>query len=272
LKKIVIHFSLFIILILSLGNAHSAEASLFNKVVNSVRPYVVEYIGESFARKIFGESNTIELPLIPKVVKESTSTKSLPQDPNENLIPKEKINAYSMRYLTDIYLAVLAKKPNRNDIGKWMNVLTQGGTREGVYRGLVYDSSYASLEEVGPETSNESAAFSAYFMEKFLNKKISINKIKSASFYTVKRNVVEKSLDIADQFLREGRVEDFFNWYSLISMEIAKKNMHMWNRKLRSNSNPLVHKEWTSVVPRQMVKSELIIKLHLLLNYLNTQG
>jgi hypothetical protein len=85
----------------------------------------------------------------------------------------------------------------------------------------------------------------------------------------VKRNVVEKTLEVADQFLKEGRIEDFFNWYSIISADIAKENENIWQRKLRANTDPYVHQEWTQVVPRQMVKSELVIKLHSLMNYLN---
>ena len=53
----------------------------------------------------------------------------------------------SFEFLNELNIYLRDKKAPDSEIKKWMNNLIQGGSKEGVYRFLVFDTEYFQLEK-----------------------------------------------------------------------------------------------------------------------------
>ncbi len=239
--------------------------------VSTVRPYVERFLGDEIATKLFGEKapTQMTLPAIPKVQSDTTSTRSLPEEGAKIKLSAKELASFNQLYIQELYEATRQRPANTNDIAKWMNVLSQGGTREGVYRNLVLDQSYAGLEG-GPFPMRPRASeFASSFMQKYIGKEVSKKAMSSASLYTVKRIITDDALDIVDEFLYEGRMDDLYTWYAVMSSEFATEYPNAFKAKSRQETDASWHKSWAEKVGWQVLKSEVIIKIHSLLNLLN---
>ena len=145
-----------------------------------------------------------------------------------------------------------------------MNVLMQGGTREGIYRSLVLDSTYGGMENWDKPVKSATADFAVYFYDKYLGRKVAKKSFEGMSIYTLKRILVEKTLDMADAF-GENR-EGLEKWYGIMSSDLSKRFPSIWVSAIRKNQSALAHKAWASKVPLQHIKSEIVIKLHTAFN------
>ena len=238
-------------------------------IADKVRPYVEQYLGEELAIKLFGEKEEkIKLPEIPKVNKDAKSTRPEYVDTIKNKITKDQMNKANVSFLFEIYEAARRVKPNDNDVSKWMNVITQGGSREGVYRALVLDNTYAAMENYDTPMTDTGIEFAKYYVLEFMNKEISKDSLEKTNFYTLKRVLVEQTLEILDELLFKD-VNLFYDWYAVFSAESAKKYPNFFTNKIRKSVSRERHRKWAQYVPTQHVKSEVIIKLHKLFNATN---
>ncbi len=250
---------------------YSTKVNAESEWMSTVRPYVERFLGEDIAVKLFGEKAPVEmtLPAIPKVQNDTTSTRSLPEEGAKIKLEAKQLASFNQLFIQELYEATRQRPANPNDIAKWMNVLSQGGTREGVYRSLVLDSAYNGLEggpfPMRPRTSE----FASAFVQKYVGKQVSTKAMSSASLYTVKRIITDDALDIADEFLYEGRMDDLYTWYAVMSAEFARDYPKAFKAKSRQETDASWHKSWAEKVGWQVLKSELIIKIHSLMNLLN---
>jgi hypothetical protein len=250
----------------------SAPAFAEGSFVDSIRPMVEKFFGEDVANSLFGEViREIELPAIPKVTADATNMDVYTKKKKETVtFPEKKMNEYNVAYVHEVVEATRGVKANMNDVAIWMRALSQGGTREGVYRAMVLDTYYAGMENYDQQLSTPASDFAIYYMGKYVGKKITKEKIAGFNVYSIKRILTEKSLDILDVYVDQN-LENFYDWYAHLSAELATSHP-IWTNKLRSNQDPFVHKAWAKKVPRQFVKSEVIIKLHKLLNNLQQRN
>jgi len=233
---------------------------------DTIRPYVEKYLGAELAVKLFGEiEESIKLPAIPKVNKDAKSIRAELVDKNKKNIPKEKLEKSNLSFVFDIYQATRKVKPNDNDVAKWMNVIEQGGSREGVYRALVLDGTYAGMENYDAPMTDSGIAFTQYYVKTFLNKNLKKESIEKTNFYTLKRVLTEQTLEILDE-LSFKDINLFYDWYAVFSAEVAKKYPNFFKNKIRKSISRERHRKWGSFVPSQHLKSEVIIKLHNLFN------
>jgi hypothetical protein len=144
--------------------------------------------------------------------------------------------------------------------------MSQGGTREGVYRGIVLDDRYKRLERGRYPVSQKVAEFSIYYANNFLSQDLKLNAVSSSNFYTLKKVLVERSLEVLDSF--PSNKDDIYDWYAVFSGYLARKYPNLWKNRLRKNKNLKSHKGWSKNVPEQHLKSEVIIKLHKTFNYI----
>lgn len=239
-----------------------AESSLFNRATNLLR-------------KAMGRKDRVidmEMPKLPKIEKDSTSTATSESysDPNANKFSIKDKTQYDYSFVRQIYVATRHVKANENEMAQWMNVITQGGTREGVYRALVLGRDYRALESyTGVSLKKKSVTFVEHFLSIYLHKKIARSNLKTANMYSVKRLITEMALEVIDGFLLENRPQDLFIWYGILSADLAKNYPTAWKNKQRKNTNAELQMKWAKAVPIQFIKSEVIIKLHTLINYLN---
>ncbi|WP_372655642.1 hypothetical protein [Halobacteriovorax sp.] len=248
---------------LSITNTHAEGFA------DKLRPYVEEYLGDELAVKLFGErEENIKLPEIPKVNKDAKSVRAEYQDKMKSKISKEKMEKADLSFLFEIYESARRVKPNENDVAKWMNVISQGGSREGVYRALVLDNTYAAMENYDTPMTDSGINFSKYYVSTFMNKEISKESLEKTNFYTLKRVLVEQTLEILDELLFKD-VNLFYDWYAVFSAEIAKKYPNFFTNKIRKSTSRERHRKWAEFVPVQHVKSEVMVKLHKLFNTTN---
>lgn len=245
-----------------------------NELKGTLKSLTVKLIGEEYASKIFGkEDSEMELPAIPKIISDATSTDIYKKKKDKVTLnlTEEQINEYNVSYINELIMATREVKANRDELGKWFNTLSQGATREGVYRAMVLDDYYRRLENYNDSPSRALVDFAISFMSRYVNQKVSEKTLASLNLYSIKRLVTEKALDIADTYLISDRDEDFYAWYAVLSADLAK-NYPIWTNKLRSQTDPSSHLSWAKRVPNQYVKSEIIIKMHMLFNNLQKRS
>ena len=252
-------------------DARSQTSNKEKSLVEKLRPQFKKFLGNEWTEKLIGTDNIaiadeIEMPIIPKIDEDAKSLAVYEKKADKiilKLTPEEE-QKYNYAYVKETYEATRQSKPNDNEIGKMMNVLAQGGTREGVYRSMVLDSVYGGMENWDKAVKSVTADYAIYFYNKYFGKKILKKSFEGMSIYTLKRLMAEKSLEIVDAFGddRDG-VE---RWYAIMSADMATRFPQIWTNSIRRKNSALEHKIWASKVPVQHIKSELVIKIHASLN------
>ena len=252
---------------------HAQDSKKPNNVsiTESMRPTLMKFIGEKWTVKILGEDlkpseDGIVLPQLPKLSSDARSVDIYNRKEDKVKLKVEQEEKYYIAYIKEIYEVTRQQKPNEDEVGKLLNVLSQGGSREGVYHALVLDSAYGGMENYDKTTKSNAADFSIYFYERYLGKKVAKESLKGMNIYTLKRLLADKSLDIIDAY--EGKRDDLESWYAVMSSDLASKFPQVYQSKLRKDTSSRHHKNWANQVPVQHIKSETVIKLHMALNSL----
>ncbi len=232
--------------------------------VEKMRPKLMQILGEEWTVKLIGAEKVIAvdeviMPTLPMIDDNAKSTAVYEKKQDTVTIKPEIEQKYNYAFIFELFEATRQTKPNEDEVGKIMNVLSQGGTREGVYRSVVLDSVYGGMENWDKPVKKNSAEFAVYFYQKYLGKKIALKSFEGMSVYTLKRLNTEKALDIADSFASR---DDMEKWYGIMSADLAVKFPNVWSNSVRKNPSSLFHKKWASKVPVQHIKSELVIKIH----------
>ncbi|MCK5884616.1 MAG: hypothetical protein KAG61_13070 [Bacteriovoracaceae bacterium] len=259
------------IILLGMTNITFAEeVSLFEKYKSKLRPFMSKLAGEAFTSTIFGPpKKTYKLPPIPQINASATSTKVYDENeigtPIKDKAVKEK---FDYKYVVEVYDAVRGEEAGRNDIGKWLNVLNQGGSREGVYRAIVLDETYGGMENMDNPINDGSIKFTIRFMERFFDRTIKKKSIEGVNLYRLKREMTKRALDMVDSFAASNP-EHLYQWYSVFSAEMAREFKGVWKNRARLVDDAAFHYKWAKGVPFQHLKSELIIKIHKIYNSIN---
>lgn len=234
---------------------------------DKIRPWVESLVGTDWTIKLLGSKpEVIELPVIPKIVNDSKSTNVYDKKIDEKKlnITKEEEQKLNYFFVKELYEAVRAVEPQGDELNRWINALDQGGTREGVYRALVLDDQYAGLENYNKAPTEEVVKFVQWFFPRFLGQ--TLNHPEKISFFTLKRESVEKSLEVMDAL--GGNRDQISRWYAVLSAELAQKYPQALKNDLRKSSDKKRHKLWAEGNPQQHLKSEIIIKIHTVFNFL----
>lgn len=231
---------------------------------------MVKIVGVRWTEKLIGLApevkvdDSVILPSLPKLLEDARSTAVFEKKQDKIVLKRELEEKFHFAYIKEIYEATRQTNPNDDEIAKMMNVLSQGGSREGVYHSLVLDSTYGGMENYDKPVKSNSADFAVYFYGRYIGKKISKESLKGMNVYSLKRLMADKALDIIDAY-GDNR-EDLEKWYAVMSSDLASKFPQVWSSKLRKDTSSLVHKSWASRVPVQHIKSESLIKIHTAMN------
>ena len=95
-------------------------------------------------------------------------------------------------------LLLKEKSQISSEINSWVNVLSQGGSREGVYRSIVLGDEYYQMENFDEKTKERTSEFAQYILENFVGLTINLETLQKMNFYATKRMVVEKLLEIIE--------------------------------------------------------------------------
>lgn len=240
--------------------------------VEELRPTLMELFGERWTIKLIGAlspsenkiTNSVILPPLPKVLTDARSVAVYSKKKDSVKLKPELEQKFYYTFIKEIYEATRQLKPNDDEVAKKMNVLSQGGTREGIYHSLVLDSTYAGMENYDKPVKANAADFAVYFYERYVGKKVDKEKLKVMNIYTLKRLMGDQTLDIIDAY-GENR-KDIESWYAVMSSDLAVKFPMAWTSQLRKNTSSVAHKSWASRVPVEHIKSESLIKIHSVMN------
>jgi hypothetical protein len=213
------------------------------------------------------------LPSIPKVAQNATSTdvynktgRIYEQGMSFKKLSNEDKRKYRIAFIQEVYSVTKNADVGKTEILKNLNMLEQGGSREGIYRSIVLGQDYFMLESYEEKSSDKLGVFVIDYGKKYLGRKFSLEQIKRINLWGVKRIIVEKTLEIVDSFNKDGK--DLSLWYAILSAELAENNKMAFTTKTRLNSSVEFHKKWAQSVPYQQIKSEVIVKLHKAMNSL----
>lgn len=257
----------FFLIISFLFVTNSAQAGLVDDIKIFLRPKLVKIIGVDKTNELLGtDPSAIAMPTIPKIEKNAKDSSGFGKGPKNDIkFEKDQIARFNYVFIKEVFEATRKSPATEGDLSKWMNVLSQNGSREGVYRALVLDSVYLGLENYDTFLNESSIDFTLDYLSRYLDKTVSRKALTKANFYTVKRDLTERSLEVIDVFLTsEG--DEVYNWYALFSARLAKDYPEAMNNKTRKDTDPARHKLWAKSVPDQFIKSEIIIKLHRVFN------
>ncbi len=250
-----------------------------DKYKEKLRAPMAKMLGEETTNKILGEkvvekTNAMTLPEIPQVkldaknesfYDQKTSAVYTQGEDYNNLSNQEKRN-FRIKFLRQLYFVTRNSQPKESDLAKSLNVLEQGGNREGVYRSVTLDQTYLALEQYEENPSDTLINFVRYFTPKYLRKTFEESSLRKLNLWSLKRLLTEKCLELVDVLAKKP--EDLYRWYAVYSAEIAKNYPELWKSKTRASTSDEFHYRWATKVPFQHIKSEIILKNHLLMNYL----
>lgn len=250
-------------------NAEEGKKQEELSLVEKLRPTLMKVLGEEWTVKLIGADKTISIdelpmPTIPAIVSDARSVAVYDKKQDKIVLKPELEEKYYYGFIKELYQSVRLEKPNEDEVAKMMNVLSQGGTREGLYRSLVLDNMYAGMENWDKPVKKPTGEFAIYFYQKYFNKKISKESFNDMNVFTLKRLIAEKALEILDAYASNR--EDMEKWYGNMSADLAMRFPHIWASNLRKNPSAIAHKKWAEKVPVQHIKSEVIIKIHTALN------
>ncbi|MDB9787050.1 DUF4214 domain-containing protein, partial [Bacteriovoracaceae bacterium] len=209
------------------------------------------------------ESDEITLPEIPKNIGNAKTIMNTIKKGFTKKVTSKELRKYDANYLKELYIEVLNRSINRLEFDKWMNTLDQKSSRIGIYRGLVSSREY---ELKNDELNEKMINFVSLYFKKFLNKSIPLDSIAKVGFRTVKKIAVEQTLEIIDVLMLKG--EDYNKWYGIFSEFLAVDFSAVWISEFRKNKSARYHVSWSKAVPFVYGKSEIVIKLHRLMNWL----
>ncbi|MCT4643316.1 MAG: hypothetical protein N4A33_13575 [Bacteriovoracaceae bacterium] len=228
---------------------------------------------KTYIEKIFGKeqsNKTISMPVILKINKTGTDssfyTKGL-MDKKISAFDKLSVlekRKYRIGFINDLFRSVLKAQASDAQMSSLLSRLEQNAKREGIYRSLVSNNLYMSLEE-NPTTASENLVnFTLSYAKKYLGKKFKKELIANSNKYTVKRIIADQTLDLIEAY--SNRPDDLYAWYANFSSEISKKIN--WKSKLRAVDDIFFHYRWAKKNNFDHIKTEVTIKLHYLGNYL----
>lgn len=231
------------------------------------REYSSKYLGEKWTNKIFGQQeakSTLELPSIPKVIPKVEIKEAAKITSFDGLSSMSK-RMYFENFVRELSYVTRGIRIDEAGLKKWLNVLEQGGSQEGIYRAMVLDKTYQNLEEFQDPINNKVISFLSDYGSRFINQNYSEQSLRESSIYTIKRIVTERTLELIDYL--KSKPEDLYRWYAIFSAEVSKE-LRTQNQ-VRSISDEKYHYRWAEKVPLQHIKGEVIIKLHEILNQFN---
>jgi hypothetical protein len=103
------------------------------------------------------------------------------------------------------------------------------------------------------------------FSQKFLGQTFKTESLVQLNLYSLKRIFTEKGIDLLEYYEVKD-LDSLYRWYALFSADLAKDYAPLLKTQLRQNTSAEYHYEWAKSMPIQHIKSEYIIKMHMVMN------
>jgi hypothetical protein len=238
-----------------------------------LRDVITNVAGTKWATKFFGEAPKpepeITLPPIPTIVKQNTNIASYTKIQKDatafDKLPADRKRQFDFEFLKEIFLVTRKTEARDEDLSNWLNTLDQGGSREGIYQALVLDEVYVALENMEDKSSDRLKSFSLGFSQRYLGQTFKPGSLDQFNLFSIKRIVTDKAIDLMD-FYETKDIDSLYRWYAVLSSDMAKEYSAFFKNQLRQEVSEKYHYNWAKESPIQQIKSEVIIKLHIVMN------
>ena len=254
-----------IILVFALGLTAPAQASWLNSLKQQMGTFwtglkqTLGIDGQIFRSPILPPESALKGKHSPDESKRRWKARSF---------SREEQTGSDRTFLLEIFQAVRPSPPSQQQLNRWMSVIEQGGSREGIYRSMVLDRFYADLETGKHPISPDALKFATTFHTRFLIGEWKGEEWSTGNFYHLKRTTVERALEVFDAFGLE-REEDMYRWYAIVAAHLAEHYPKAFESEQRRETLRENHFSWAKQMPWQRAKSELIIRLHKVYNSLS---
>ncbi len=250
-----------------------AQAPLEPEWKTKLRDVISSVAGTTWATKFLGEAPKPEpevtLPPIPKIVKQNTDITSYTKIQKDltayDKLPAERRRQFDYQFLKEIFLVTRKTEARDEDLSNWLNTLDQGGSREGIYQALVLDEVYVALENMEDKSSDRLKNFSLGFSQRYLGQTFKAGSLDQFNLFSIKRIITDKAIDLMD-FYETKDIDSLYRWYAVFSSDLAKEYSAFFKNQLRQEVSEKYHYNWAKESPVQQIKSEVIIKLHIVMN------
>ncbi|MBP5297244.1 MAG: hypothetical protein J6Y94_07945, partial [Bacteriovoracaceae bacterium] len=114
--------------------------------------------------------------------------------------------------------------------------------------------------------------FAIAYGEKYLGVSYTADDLAQVDFYTLKKELVEKTLRLIDLLLTEKNDQarqNLASWYGVFSAQMAEDYPQLFTDPVRGQKSKSMHRQWALDNDLSYVYSEVIIKLAKILNTLN---
>ncbi|MBA2403907.1 MAG: hypothetical protein H0V66_03980 [Bdellovibrionales bacterium] len=238
------------------------------------RDFFSSFVGTNMSEKMFGpvpqpEVVEVKLPVIPKQVKKSTDvtnyTKLTKEATEYERLPATRKREFDYKFLKELFQVTRKSEAKDEDLATWLNTLDQGGSREGIYQALVLDEVYAALENMEEKPSNQLLDFSVKLSQRFFNQPYKKESLMPLNLFSLKRIMTEKALDLMEHY-EVNNLDHLYQWYAVLSFELARDYAPLLKSPIRQDPRLEFHQEWAKSMPIQHIKSEVIIKIHAVMN------
>jgi hypothetical protein len=237
----------------------------------NVRSYLVQILGEKGTSELIGlPPDKIQLPIIPKLSllpRNSASYEKRIDQGKSYQLNAENIRFYNVIFVNEIYKRTFHREATDGEKEKWLNTLEQGGSREGIFRALVFSTEYNQLERNSPLASPRAESFAVDFLNKYINYQIKQSSLGKYSATTWKRVCVDKALDMMDVISQNPN--DLYRWYAVLSSQWGKNFGDQFSAQLRKGFIREEHFNWAQTVPLDIIKAEVILKMFIILDFLD---
>lgn len=192
----------------------------------------------------------------------------------EILTPNER-KRINRQFIREMYEQIYAKRLTDIELyNSWMNVLEQGASIEGVYRGLTLSEQYRELERgVVSKEAKEFFAQEITYLEMLKNPKVrneaemirEISKnVEKAPLFTLKRILGERVLEAID--LRKTDREAVATLFADLTARWSKVDVD-FGFKQRNNKDRDYHYAWALRSSRGRVQWEILNRVHRIMNH-----
>lgn len=264
---------LIVILGLSLSLNALAQEVTEPEWKSKVRALITQVAGAEWSNKLLGAAPApiveVPMPEIPTQAKKSTDvgsyTRQIKSPTEFDKLPPERKRQFDYKFIEELFHVTRKTEAKDEDLANWLNTLDQGGSREGIYQALVLDEVYNGLESMEDRPADKLLDFSLNFSQKYLNQTFEKESINQLNLYSLKRILTEKSLDLLEHYEVKD-LDQLYRWYANFSADMARNHELMMESPIRKNTSASYHYEWAKSMPVQHIKSEIIIKLHSVMN------
>lgn len=197
-------------------------------------------------------------------------------EPEKLMTASEKLSFHRWMVNEMIEQVFGRRVKDKSEVEGWANVLSQRGSVEGVYHGLVLSAEYAELEKGRADV--KALRFFAHEMAMLDSPASSEQdpKIKAASegiaranmttpLFAMKRELAEKVIREADK--RKDNKDTLAAWYSAMAARWAKLGVDL-GLPQRNKAEEIFHFNWAKENNLGMIQWELLNKVHRLMNSL----